>query len=349
MSFYVGSLGGIPIYINLWALLLVAYVSFIGGDPILGVFYAIGILTSVLIHELGHAVVAARYRLQPTVELHFMGGTTQHIPARNDRQDALIIAAGPGVQFLSALLAAGAWLGLALVAPDLAGNAFLGAFLTAFIWVGTFWAIINSLPLWPMDGGKLFHLGLIHLVKVRQLRAARVTHTTSIVVGALLIIGFLWSGLGGFFAIFLFGMMIFQNIQALRATPADSAPRATSRGGRVVDAKPKLLLQQAHRAYKAGEWSEAARLAHQARSEPDLPENALADVYEIIAVSHIRDGKLEEGVRFARRAPPKAVVVEAQVQALHQLRQTTEARVVLRERGSVLEAPVRERLEALLA
>lgn len=342
MQFPLFSIAGIPINVSIWALLLIAWLSFNTGNIALGVLMGLAVLLSVLIHELGHAFVARHYRLQPQVVLHALGGTTFHQPADTDGKDALIIAAGPGVQLLASGVGVVGWVLLALVSPELAGHPYVTAFMSAFLFVGVFWAGINILPMWPMDGGKLFRLGLLHLFKVKPALADRITHITGIVfaVGMVLISLFVLRFLG-WIGMFIFGMIVVQNFIAMRQGASAGPVRRQN-------THAKSLLSDARQAFEDRNWSEAARLGHQIRAEPDVPDKTLAEVFEIIALAHIFDGRLEEGVRFARRAPASPQLVQAQVRALAELRRVPEAREVLESRGGVLPAQIREELARTL-
>lgn len=339
MQFYIFSFRGIPVHLSVWALVLIGWLAFRGGDPLSGAMTGVGVLLSILIHEFGHALVAARYGLQPSVMLHALGGTTSHVSAKTDGQEALIVAAGPALQLVASGVALVLWTTLGMVAPEVAGNAYLSAFLWAFLYVGIFWAFINVLPMWPMDGGKLYRLGLVHLLKVKPAMADRVTYITGIVFAALMIIVFwLIIKIFGFLALFIFGLIIFQNVQGLRSQQAAGPVRRQNRHA-------KALLEEAREAFANRRYGEAARLGHQIRTEPEIPESMLGEVFELIALGHILDGKLEEGVRFARRAPPKPGVIAARIKALVALDRSAEARTVLREHGDVLPSEVRRELE----
>lgn len=339
MNLHLFTLGGIPVHLSLWAVLLIAWFAFRSGDPIAGVFAGLGLLISVLIHEFGHALLAARYRLSPAILLHAFGGVTQHQRATSDRHDAIIIAAGPGLQLLASAIFFAGWVGLGVAAPDFANHPYVYAFMQMFLIVGVFWAGVNLLPLWPLDGGKLYRLGLIHILNVKPAAADKITHWTGIVGHALLILAFFFLGLGFVFLIaILFGLFIFQNVQALRQGGAAGPVRRKN-------THAKQLLEQARAAFAAEDWGEAARLGHQIRAEPDIPDKMIDEIFEIIALAHIFDGKLAEGVRFARRAPDRPRVVAAQVKALIALDRPHEAREILEERGHVLPDDVRRELE----
>ncbi|TVQ94085.1 MAG: hypothetical protein EA397_02955 [Deltaproteobacteria bacterium] len=342
MNFYVFSVGRIPVHLSIWALLLIGWLAFRLGDPIVGAMIGVGAIASILVHELGHAVVAARYGLQPEVLIHALGGLTRHTRAESDRQDAIIIAAGPLIQLaVGAVVLVASFFVFAAI-PGLAENLYLTSILYAFLYVSLFWGVINLAPMWPMDGGKLFRLGLIHLLSVRPLLADRITHITGIVLSVAAFLLF-WLLIGGFvlLALIIFGMITYQNVMALRSGSSGEPVRPTSKHARA-------LLNEAREAFGERNWAEAARLGHQIRAEPNVPDRMLSEVFEVIALSHIFNGDLEEGVRFAKRAPPTPRVIEAWVRAHHELGERSTARSVLDRHADALDEELRSELEQLI-
>jgi len=143
-SFRIGSLFGFPIRLNLSFLLLlgVLLVSMGGMGGVLVALLAFG---SVLLHELGHALMARRLGVGISgIELHFFGGAAQMTDQpRSPGDEIAIAAAGPAVSF--ALAGLGHGLGLLTGIPLLA---LLG---TTNLIIGAF----NLLPAFPSDGGRI--------------------------------------------------------------------------------------------------------------------------------------------------------------------------------------------------
>jgi len=109
------------------------------------------VLVSILAHELGHAVVAARWGVVYRITLHGAGGETTWRPlARIGAwQHVAVSLAGPVAGFGLALAgwllqgmlsSSGPWL-LALAANDL-------------VRVNVAWGLFNLLPIAPLDGGQ---------------------------------------------------------------------------------------------------------------------------------------------------------------------------------------------------
>jgi stage IV sporulation protein FB len=145
---------------------------------LLGIWVAVTFL-SILVHELGHALAFRYFGIRSEIVLYQMGGLA--IPGagmlwgRNGRRtqlshgDQIIIsAAGPAIQLLlAALVGIGAilcgirvnefnWLSNSLkldVSTPLnpAVYALVNFLVTSSIW----WALINLLPIFPLDGGQI--------------------------------------------------------------------------------------------------------------------------------------------------------------------------------------------------
>jgi Zn-dependent protease len=148
-SFRLGSLLGFPIHVNLTFLLLLAVVGLTmgGAGAIAIVLLAFG---SVILHELGHAVVARRLGVRiDRIELHFFGGAAQMTDQpRRARDEIAIAAAGPAVSF-----------GLAIVSFFLALASGQWIF-QALAWINFVLGVFNLIPALPMDGGRILRAAL---------------------------------------------------------------------------------------------------------------------------------------------------------------------------------------------
>ena len=143
-SWRLGRVFGFPVEINLSFLLLLALV-FVAFGGLAGVFVTCIAFASVLLHELGHAVVARRLGVHVAgIELSFFGGAAKmaDMPRRSDHEIA-IAAAGPAVSLMLGGLGLG--LGAALHVPLLGTIGWINFVLAAF----------NLIPALPMDGGRI--------------------------------------------------------------------------------------------------------------------------------------------------------------------------------------------------
>lgn len=201
-------LGSIPVRIRpiFLVLMLVLSAQLERGDLI--VVRAGIILVSVLVHELGHALVGRFFGLEPQIELHGMGGATSWANSRDigDWRSVAISVAGPIAGFLIAGLAFS--VGKLGFHPrhELAAFAIEQALL-----INLLWGVFNLAPMLPLDGGNVLRSVLNIVTKGRGEKPARVV---SMLVGVgLLVVAFrsrqLWLGaLAGFFT--------WSNLQAYR-------------------------------------------------------------------------------------------------------------------------------------
>ncbi|GMV40821.1 MAG: protease [Myxococcales bacterium] len=172
-SLPIGSVLGFPVRVH-WTLpvaLLVLGVA--GGGGALGFLLvlaiAAGLFGSVLLHELGHAVVARRLGVQVQgILLTPLGGmsflTSQ---PRRPRDEALIAAAGPAVSLLLAAVFAGAYYGIE-------GGTDPTSPLAALLAINLIIGLFNLVPAFPMDGGRLLRAAL-----TTRMGIAGATHTAA--------------------------------------------------------------------------------------------------------------------------------------------------------------------------
>src|SRR3954447_19313818 len=92
------TLANVPVWVSPWHVLFLVYLAWGTGRP--GLIFSVCVAFSVLVHEFGHALVAKIFRLSPQILLTGFGGLTGHERAQRDRDDALIIAAGPAASLL---------------------------------------------------------------------------------------------------------------------------------------------------------------------------------------------------------------------------------------------------------
>ncbi len=151
------SLFGIPVRVIAWFWLTAVILGFssvhIGPEYLLA-WVAI-VFVSILIHEMGHALVAALFGYPPRIVLYHFGGLAMFTPGYNYTQgrSILISLAGPVAGFLLAgviyVLARSSALG-----PLERGT--LGYFVVLqALYVNVWWGLINLLPVLPLDGGNI--------------------------------------------------------------------------------------------------------------------------------------------------------------------------------------------------
>ena len=163
-----GRLAGVTIELNWSVLVIPLLITFSAAGGILpvavpglsgaayltgGIIAAAALLGSILLHELGHALVARRHGVEvERISLWAFGGLAQlEGEAGTPRAEAEIAGVGPAVSLI---------LGAAL-----SGAAFLLTGLPAAIvgWAGLInivLAVFNLIPGAPLDGGRLLHAWL---------------------------------------------------------------------------------------------------------------------------------------------------------------------------------------------
>jgi stage IV sporulation protein FB len=143
-SWRLGSLFGFPIRIHLSFLLLLGFVMLSMGG-LVGLAMVLMVASSVLVHELGHALVARHLGVPVTgIGLHFFGGAAElQGLARRPGDEIAIAAAGPAVSFALA--------GSGYALASLTG---VGAF-GLFALVNLVLALFNLVPAFPSDGGRI--------------------------------------------------------------------------------------------------------------------------------------------------------------------------------------------------
>ncbi len=151
---------GIPIEIQPFFWLTLVILGGASGadspEQILGIgLFVIAGFISILVHELGHALTARHFGAQPHIALIAFGGYAAYSGVRmSRRQSFLITAAGPTIQLVLGF--AVILLSLALPPLSLHGEYFLGT----LIWISFAWAILNLLPVLPLDGGQMLEAAL---------------------------------------------------------------------------------------------------------------------------------------------------------------------------------------------
>lgn len=151
---------GIPVTVQPFFWLTLAL---IGGalriDSREGMIYLLFFITagfvSIMVHELGHALLAVKFGARTEIVLQAFGGYAAYSGVRMTRgQSAIITAGGPVFQ----LVLGGLAYGLLAAGPAMPENAML------FVWlifiISMIWAILNLLPVLPMDGGRLVEAAL---------------------------------------------------------------------------------------------------------------------------------------------------------------------------------------------
>jgi Zn-dependent protease len=225
----IGRMAGIPVRLHgslLLFLPLLAWSFVPPGTGWVGVawgcVYAVALFASIVLHELGHSLVARR---QGSVILDILllpiGGMARIVGmSPRPRDEFAVAAAGPAV---SLVLGGPGWLS----APYLFGlNPWLGIVADSLgrmnLWLGLF----NLIPAYPMDGGRIFRALLSP--RLGPVRATRIAANVARVVAVLFAVRAVWPWFhGGQVRIFLLliALFVWQSAAAeLRRTGAAASP-----------------------------------------------------------------------------------------------------------------------------
>lgn len=276
-------IGSIPVVVDPWFWLFTAMLGW-SQKPELVIAWVAICFVSILIHELGHALMFRAFGVRSLVHLYTFGGLA--IPERpvGRWQDLVVALAGPFAQFLLG----GAVLLLSHFRPP--DNPFGRECLVMALEVNFFWAIVNLAPILPLDGG---HVLAALLGPSRR----RTTLAISILFACLgMVAAWKLFGGGGEYIILLFAMFGLRSLQLLMV---DQPIRAQKPPAPEPDAAAR-----AWEALRKGDEREASRLAHLALAGAQTPEqlNAARDVLAWVSLA---DGEPRAALRQLEQISPK--------------------------------------------
>lgn len=178
-GFTLGRLFGIPIRLNFTFLLILPVFAWVIGSQVgywvetfntiwglgfvvapleagsmpwvLGILGAVGLFACVVLHELGHSLIAIRYGYPiNSITLWLLGGVAQLDEQPEDWRHELVIAlAGPAV---SIVVGIASYVAIFVVPATVGGARFVLAYLAL---MNVVLAVFNLLPGFPMDGGRV--------------------------------------------------------------------------------------------------------------------------------------------------------------------------------------------------
>ena len=159
---------------------------------------------SILVHELGHALTVRKFGLPTAITLRAFGGYASY-PAGilSRKQTFLVTAAGPSLQLCLGIL-----LLIIHYCVPIPSESLLHALFYDLISISIIWAVLNCLPIYPMDGGQM-------LAAILGPKRAHYVH----LIGALcaVIIGLVSFGLLNSWLLPLFmGLFAWQNWQSFQ-------------------------------------------------------------------------------------------------------------------------------------
>ncbi len=207
------SLGRIPVRVHpgFWIVGVLGYWS--PNDLRYTLIWVMCLFVSILIHELGHALISEAFGWPSEILLYHFGGLAfsqryhNHTPWRS----IAVSIAGPAAGF--------AFLGVIVLAVRLAGraeilsNPYVGFAIFQLLHINLWWGVMNLAPVLPLDGGQICR-SFLEWIGLRnfEVRAMQV----SLVVGGLIAWYFLSQHEHERFAGMLFLFLAMQNFMALQ-------------------------------------------------------------------------------------------------------------------------------------
>ena len=155
------SLFGIPIRVHPLFWVMAAFMGWYPNDPKITLIWIACVFISILVHELGHAVMAKYFGWPPEIVLYHFGGLAIYQPysGLTTQRSIIISAAGPmagfglyGAIFFFRYFSVryGMWDGFSEQARFYIGIAFHD-----LLFINLIWGLINLAPVLPLDGGHI--------------------------------------------------------------------------------------------------------------------------------------------------------------------------------------------------
>jgi stage IV sporulation protein FB len=211
---------GIPVRVHPWfwgiSLLMGLGFGSKSADPINTLVWVVVVFVSILVHEMGHAFLQRYFGGRPRITLYGMGGLAICDDCdRSPRSQILISLAGPLAGFLLAALvvailaATGHFRGfrfdlwpvdrtfydpIEVLKDNTIKFSPRDTFINDLLWVNIFWGLVNLLPVYPLDGGRVSR----EVLTISQPRRG--------------IVQSLWLSIAAAGAVAVFGVIVLQSI-----------------------------------------------------------------------------------------------------------------------------------------
>jgi Zn-dependent protease len=193
---------GFPTSIRPGFAVFVVFLTFLYPFP-LGLWVAGAVAVFTVLHELGHAFAARRFRCDASISLDFMVAyATYRSPVPLPWNQKIVISlSGPLLQVVSALLA----LMASGINPFSRNDIASSEFAAAVWWAGVALGVLNLIPLMPLDGGAVVSEIAERVFPERgRMRVLQFSFAVTIVVAALCT----FNGLVGLLPLFVFMVLL---------------------------------------------------------------------------------------------------------------------------------------------
>jgi Zn-dependent protease len=296
------SLFGIPVRIGFGFWIMSIMLGMQGGIRA-AMTWALVVFVSVMLHELGHALVARAFGARPSITLHALGGLTHHGVRFSRPRNILVALAGPFAGFALGFAVLLATRHRAL--PDSQQ-----ALVDMVLFVNIGWGLMNLMPVMPLDGG---HVLRDLLGPKRALAAALISATVGLGIAILALVKL---QAGGVFVAFIFGSAGLSSLAQARVAFAVSRDRRAGLENAVIKAREMLgqgrvddafvladdVVRRARTApVKNGAYT-ALAWAHVARGEGQKAREALMHIEPRGAIDPYTLAAVEDAAGESRRA-----------------------------------------------
>lgn len=293
--------GRIPITVHPMFWLLAALIGWASSQSLIGTGIWIAIIFfSVLIHEFGHALTALIFGQNAQIELMAMGGVTVRNGTRiKPWQDFIVVFNGPLAGFLLFLLA------YKLEGPILHSSVspVIKYAVSITMYANLFWTVINLLPVYPLDGGRLFS---IFMQSIFGMRGLRISYMISCIVAV--VIGFYFFYLQSLLAGAIFMMLAFESYRTWKSSQIMTE--------KDQDSTFQDLLKKAEALQNAGKMEAAKDLYKQIRETTQYGVIYITATENLAAILSAEDNYKEA---FDLLAPIQNVLDADASRLMHQL------------------------------
>jgi Zn-dependent protease len=186
------------------------------------------VFVSILLHELGHVLVGWFFGSRGHIVLYSFGGLAVGSKALASRWQRIAVSlAGPVVQ----LLLWGIIVAVVLLDKEnrLTASEPIGWALEFLFEINLYWALLNLLPVWPLDGGQVSRELCEWLIRYNGVRASlwlSISIAGALAVNSLMAVNgrplIPHVPTGGLYMALLFGMLALNNYFELQQTPPSS-------------------------------------------------------------------------------------------------------------------------------
>jgi len=274
---------GIPVKIDSSFLFICALLAYSRlSQPIFLVEWLIVIFVSLLVHELGHALVVRSFGLSPQIMLYSMGGLTSWTDEKgiSHAKHIAISLAGPFAGFL--------FYGIVYISnmylPDLFADQLGQQTYDDLRFVNMWWGVFNLLPILPLDGGNVAY-------SIEQWATKNHRGVITRVISLLAAVGVgLWAlSVGRPWIVFLVALFAWNNGSALFQMLQHDR-----------DGSARPLLDQAQEAIKNDDGAAAVQLAKEALNYARSVE-VKEEAQRILLQGLILGGDIEQAKKEADR------------------------------------------------